>query len=413
MLDLSRVLAGPWCTMLLGDAGASVIKVERPVVGDETRSWGPPFLPGNVSTYYLSVNRNKKSIAVDMKHPEGIKLCHRLATEWADVIVENFKVGTMERLGLDYETLSTRNPGLVYCSVTGFGPSGPFANLPGYDVIVSGMYGLMSITGDENGGPAKVGVAITDVLTGSLAYGGILTALYERNRTGRGQKIDVSLMETQLAGLVNIASSALNSAPNQPPPKRWGTAHESIVPYQTFRCKPASATGESQFIVVGAGNDQQFASLCNILGLANVANDIRFRSNADRVANRTMLIDILEKKFIEKSRDEWLILLDNRGFPVGPVRTIPEAFQCEQAVHRRMVQDLTHPVAGNIRLPRSPITYATAVGDDHANCHPPMLGEHTEEILTEILEHSAEEIARLENDCVIQRWKPSSPSSSL
>ena len=417
VLDLSRVLAGPWCTMLLGDAGASVIKLERTKTGDDTRSWGPPFLGGGqeVSTYFLSVNRSKKSIAVDIKNEEGKEICRRLANEWADVLVENFKVGTMDRLGLDYATLSNDNPGLIYCSISGFGATGPLSSRPGYDVIVSGMYGLMSITGDEHGDPAKVGVAITDVLTGTLAHAGILAALNERNRTGIGQRVDVSLMETQLAGLLNIASSSLNAKSDAPPPKRWGTAHASIVPYQTFRCKPQE-NGEPQFVVVGAGNDVQFQSFCSVLGLPELATDERFLTNADRVSNRTELISILEQTFLEKSRDDWVALLDGKGFPLGPVRTVPEAFECEQAVHRGMVEELDHPVAGKIRLPRTPISYTPK---DKASSHtapkhgsPPMLGEHTEEVLMDILNIEMVDVRRLESEGVVECWPQNDFSSS-
>lgn len=411
VLDLSRILAGPWCTMLLGDAGANVIKLERTKTGDDTRTWGPPFLGDNdnkVSTYFLSVNRRKKSLAVDMKHPEGLDICRRLATEWADVVVENFKVGTMEKLGLDYETLSKDNPGLVYCSVTGFGPTGPLANRPGYDVVVAGMYGLMSITGEEHGHPAKVGVASTDVLTGTLAHSGIMAALYERHHTGLGKKVDVSLMESQLAGLVNVASHVLNGPEGTPQPKRWGTAHESIVPYQAFRCKPVD--GVTQYVMVGAGNDAQFVKLCEVLGIPEFSTDPKFRTNSDRVANRSILLASLEEQFVTKTRQEWVDLLEGKGFPLGPLRTVKEAFQCQQAEARHMVQEMDHPVAGKIRLPRTPISYSTqnfatansSVSVD--NLPPPMLGEHTEEILSQILNVDAHSIDQLQKSGAIECW---------
>ena len=424
VLDLSRVLAGPWCSMLLGDAGANVIKLERTKQGDDTRSWGPPFLNHQVSTYFLSVNRNKKSLAVNLQHDQGRDICFRLATEWADVVIENFKVGTLERYDLGYDTLSKRNPRLIYCSVTGFGPAGPLSNRPGYDVVISGMYGLMSITGDEHGNPAKVGVAITDVLTGTLAYGGIVSALHERDRTGVGQRVDVSLMETQLASLVNIASSALNSPPNTPPPKRWGTAHESIVPYQTFSCQPTTG-GEHQYIVVGAGNDEQFKKLCHVLGLSELASDERFFTNSSRVAHRDELIALLQAKFLEQPRDAWVSLLDGKGFPMGPVRTVPEAFACEQAKARNMVEEWDHPVAGRVKLPRSPIMYSS-INIDNDSQHldqyemavacqklpPPMLGEHTEELLQEILKFQSPHIRHLERQGVIECWRHPSGGTS-
>mmetsp|Transcript_12504 Transcript_12504/g.25971 ORF Transcript_12504/g.25971 Transcript_12504/m.25971 type:complete len:439 (-) Transcript_12504:10-1326(-) len=426
VLDLSRVLAGPWATMLLGDAGAHVVKVERPVTGDDTRSWGPPFLPPDcdstdvrdgrsVSSYFLSVNRSKRSVAIDLKTEEGRALCRRLATEWADVLVENFKVGAMDRWGLGYDSLRERNPGLIYCGISGFGTTGPLRDRPGYDVIVSGMYGLMSITGDERGDPAKVGVAITDVLTGTLANSGILAALHQRQKTGLGQRVDASLMETQLACLVNIASSSLNAAPNNPPPKRWGTSHESIVPYQTFRCKPSSSEGQDEFIVVGAGNDVQFKRFCEVLDLKHLASDERFQTNASRVANRDKLVAILEEKFSNKSRDEWMTLLDGNGFALGPVRTVPEAFKCKQAQHREMVSEMDHVIAGRIRLPRHPLTYSgqqqslawkkLKEGKEWEILPPPMLGEHTEEVLREMLGVSVGELERLEREGVVQCWR--------
>jgi len=420
VLDMSRVLAGPWCTMMLADHGAAVIKVERPKVGDETRSWGPPFVYGDdknrLSTYFLSVNRGKRSLAVDLKKKDGLDIIHRLAVDWADVIVENFKPGTMEKLGLDYESLSRKNRGLVYCSVTGFGPSGPLSDQPGYDVIVSGSYGLMSITGSEDE-PAKTGVALTDVLTGTHAFGGIMTSLYQREQTGEGRRVDVSLMESSLSSLVNIASSTLNSPHDWPPPKRWGTAHESIVPYQAFECKTTTnrdGEDERQHILVGAGNDLQFQKLCGVLGRPDLANDRRFETNADRVDNRDELLRDLKDIFWSKTRDEWVDILNNNGFPVGPLRTVQEAFDCEQAKHRGMVETLDHPVIGQIRLPRTPITFSSTGATSSSSTPsssssvlpPPMLGEHTEEVLTDILGFDHDDVRRLEKDDTIECWSP-------
>jgi len=361
----------------------------------------------------MSVNRSKKSLAVNLKNERGKAICRRLATEWADVVVENFKVGTMDGLGLGYDELRRSNPGLIYCSITGFGTTGPFKDRPGYDVVASGMYGLMSITGDRR--PSKVGVAITDVLTGSLANNGILAALHERERTGKGQRIDTSLMETQLASLVNIASSSLNALPGTPPPKRWGTAHESIVPYQTFPCKHVDGK-EEQFIVVGAGNDAQFQLFCKVLDMNELARDERFATNAGRVAHRDVLIPILESKFMERTRDEWVQLLEGKGFSLGPVRTVPEAFACEQAANRDMLMELDHPVAGNVILPGHPIKYsagpqgeeghavtAPSTGDDIL--HPPMLGEHTEEILRDVLGVEEDELQRLVEEKTVECWR--------
>jgi crotonobetainyl-CoA:carnitine CoA-transferase CaiB-like acyl-CoA transferase len=413
--------------MLLADAGASVIKLERTGGGDDTRSWGPPFVDtehhGPISTYFLAVNRRKKSIAVDLKHKEGLEICRRLATEWADVLVENFKGGTTERLGLDYQSLVKDNPGLVYCSISGFGPTGPFANRPGYDVIISGMYGLMSITGDEHGDPARVGVASTDVLTGTLAQSGILSALYERSRTGYGMKVDVSLMETQLSGLVNIASNVLNApfGTPPPPPKRWGSARESIVPYQAFKCQP-NRRDQTEYIMVGAGNDLQFQKLCDSLGIRDLPNDPRFRTNADRVANRSTLVPLLEQHFATKSRDEWVVLLGGKGLPMGPLRTVKEAFECEQVEARGMIEELQHPVIGRIRLPRSPISFSSVfqsglqkdgaplVGDkvvfqEQEDAAPPMLGQHTEEVLSQVLGVPNKKMKEMEDMGTIECWR--------
>jgi crotonobetainyl-CoA:carnitine CoA-transferase CaiB-like acyl-CoA transferase len=377
--------------MMMADMGASVIKVEKTLTGDDTRSWGPPFLDQKdgyqkeftshsqcLSTYFLSVNRNKKSLAVDMKTEKGQNICHRLAVEWADVIVENFKVGTMDRFGLDFDSLRKQSPGLIYCSITGFGPSGPLCEKPGYDAIVSGMYGLMSITGPEHGDPVKVGVAITDVLTGTLAQAGILAALHERNKTGIGQKIDTSLMETQLVSLVNIASSSLNAPPGSPPPKRWGTAHESVVPYQAFRCKQVQDR-PTEYIVAGAGNNEQFQQFCIALELPELAADTRFSTNSDRVANRQHLIPFLKAKFLEKPRDEWMLLLSGKSFPFGPIRTIPESFQCEQAQHRQMVMEMNHPVVGPVKFPGFPLKFSDVSSDQQNDVtnvsSAPMLGK--------------------------------------
>ncbi|KAL3925418.1 MAG: hypothetical protein SGILL_000424 [Bacillariaceae sp.] len=389
--------------MLLADAGASVIKVERPGVGDDTRTWGPPFVGMSerrrLSTYFLSVNRGKRSIAVDMKERAGLDICRTLATDWADVVVENYHRGAMEDFDLGYEDLAKQNPGLVYCSISGYGPDGPLAQHPGYDVICSGMYGLMSITGDENGRPAKVGVASTDVLTGTLAQSGILSVLLARQQTGLGQKVDVSLMESQLAGLVNIASSSLNAPEGTPPPKRWGTAHESIVPET-----------ETQYILVGAGNDAQFQKLCGILGIPEIANDARYQTNASRVEHRQSLLRSLEGIFMTKTRDEWVSILSGKGFPAGPLRTVPEAFECPQAKSREMVQEMQHEgIDALIRLPRTPISFSGVDTENNAAnknviLPPPMLGEHTMEVLGDLLDMDDSSIQELRTNGVVECW---------
>jgi crotonobetainyl-CoA:carnitine CoA-transferase CaiB-like acyl-CoA transferase len=313
----------------------------------------------------------------------------------------------MEKYGMGYDTLAQQNPGLIYCSISGFGSTGPLKDRPGYDVIVSGMYGLMAITGYESQAPAKVGVALTDVLTGSLAQGGILAALHERHSTGCGKKVETSLMETQLAALVNIASSTLNT-PSDVPNKRWGTSHPSIVPYQAFQCHCGG------HIVVGANNNAQFQDFCKALDQPELARDPRFVTNAKRVEARDVLIPILENAFLQKTRADWESLLDNRGFAVGPVRTVQESFDCEQAKARDMVMTVDHPVAGRVRLPNHPVKYTPSpllqvdlplldsFGDGrNNNLPPPLLGQHTAETLMQVLGLSQEEVARLESSGAI------------
>src|SRR5690625_250491 len=303
ILDLSRVLAGPYCTMILGDLGAEVIKVEAPGGSDDTRSWGPPFKNG-VSAYYVSINRNKKSVTIDLKSSEGIKKIHELI-KISDVMINNFKTGTMEAFGLGYEEVSALHPGIVYCSITGFGETGPYKHLAGYDFITQAMSGLMSITGDESSGPQKLGVAITDILTGLYAVIGIQAALLERRRSGQGQKIDLSLYDSSVSALVNIASSYFMSGEI---PKRLGNQHANIVPYQTFRTKD----GE---IVIAVGNNRQFKNLCSILGEPEIASDERFLTNADRVEHREELTDLLQRAFLRKETTHWQKACEDKDVP--------------------------------------------------------------------------------------------------
>jgi crotonobetainyl-CoA:carnitine CoA-transferase CaiB-like acyl-CoA transferase len=359
--DLSRVLAGPFATMLLGDLGADVIKVEHPDGGDETRAWGPPFLGGH-STYYLAVNRNKRSAALDLKDQRGREAALALA-ERADVLVENFKAGALERLGLDYERIRERNPGLVWCSISGFG-RGPGADLPGYDFLVQASSGLMSITGPAGGEPTKVGVALVDVLTGLYALTGILAALHQRERTGRGQLVEVSLLGSALASLVNQASSYLCTGR---PPVAMGNRHPSITPYETL------ATADRP-LVVAVGNDAQFACLCGALGLPEVAADPRFASNADRVGNREALVATLEAALRTRAAAAWVAVLAEAGVPCGLVNDVGEAFAlAERLGLGPVVEAGTVPqVANPIRLAETPPAYRLA---------PPALGQHTDEVL--------------------------------
>jgi crotonobetainyl-CoA:carnitine CoA-transferase CaiB-like acyl-CoA transferase len=359
--DFSRVLAGPFATMLLGDLGADVVKVEHPKGGDETRAWGPPFHDGH-STYYLSVNRNKRSVALDLKSNSGRRAARALATR-ADVLVENFKAGSLERLGLGYEQVAADNPGLVWCSISGFG-RGAGAELPGYDFLVQAMSGLMSITGPAGGEPTKVGVALVDVLTGLYALGGVLAALTERERTGRGQRVEVSLLGSALASLVNQASSFLCAGT---PPRAMGNRHPSITPYETL------ATADRP-LVVAVGNDGQFARLCRVLGLDGTAADPRFATNADRVANREELVPLLEGALAARGGADWVAALADAGVPCGLVNDVGEAFALAERLGLAPVADAggVPQVANPIGLSATPASYRLA---------PPALGEHTAEVL--------------------------------
>ena len=359
--DFSRVLAGPFATMLLGDLGADVVKVEHPDGGDETRAWGPPFSGGH-STYYLAVNRNKRSVALDLKSDPGRRAARALALR-ADVLVENFKAGTLERLGLGHAELGRDNPGLVWCSISGFG-GGAGAELPGYDFLVQAMSGLMSITGPAGGEPTKVGVALVDVLTGLYAFGGVLAALHERERTWRGQRVEVSLLGSALASLVNQASSYLCTGR---PPRAMGNRHPSITPYETL------ATADRP-LVVAVGNDGQFARLCRVLGVSGAAADRRFATNADRVANRDALVALLEDALAARGAAQWVAALGEAGVPCGLVNDVGEAFALAERLGLDPLADAggVPQVADPIALSATPVSYRLA---------PPGLGEHTAEVL--------------------------------
>ncbi|MBT2218293.1 CoA transferase [Virgibacillus dakarensis] len=370
VLDLSRVLAGPYCTMILGDMGAEVIKVEAPGGSDETRGWGPPFQNG-VSAYYLCANRNKKSITVDLKSTEGIEAIKKLVSE-SDVIINNFKSGTMERFGLDYDTLTTINPGIVYCSITGFGETGPYQHMPGYDFIIQAMSGFMSITGSEDSGPQKVGIAITDILTGLYACIGIQGALLERTQSGKGQKLDISLYDSAVSSLVNIGSNYLMSGEI---PQVLGNHHANIVPYQTFK----TADGE---MVIAVGNDNQFKALCGILEKPKIASEERFQTNPSRVEHRDELVPLLQKVFSTKSTLYWQEQCRQHNIPCGPIQNLEEVANDPQLKARKMFIEYEHPTAGEIKMIGSPLKFSrTPVTVKH---HPPDAGEHTNEILTKL-----------------------------
>jgi crotonobetainyl-CoA:carnitine CoA-transferase CaiB-like acyl-CoA transferase len=365
VVDLSRVLAGPYATMVLADLGADVVKVERPGDGDETRSWGPPYAGGEAA-YFLSVNRSKRSVAVDLKAPEGPELVLELCAR-ADIVIENFRPGTAARLGIDAAAVHARNPRAVYCSITGFGRREPLERA-GYDFIVQAESGLMAITGEPQGPPTKVGVAVVDVLTGLNAAVAILAALRRREVGGVGERIEVSLLDSALAALVNVAQNAL-AAGTEPP--RYGNAHASIVPYQPFEAADGS-------IVVAAANDGLFARLCEAIGRAELAADERFATNAERVLNRDELLPLLEDIFRARSADEWVATLDAAGVPVGKIRGVLDALRTAEPATVRV----EHPAAGQIELVAPPFAFGSA--ELRPAEAPPLLGQHTREVLGEL-----------------------------
>ena len=403
VLDLSRVLAGPWCTQTLADLGADVIKIERPGAGDDTRNWGPPFLPtadgreSHESAYYLGANRNKRSVTCDIAQPEGQALVRELA-EHCDVFIENFKVGDMARYGLDYASLKAINARLVYCSLTGFGQSGPYAPRAGYDYIIQGMGGLMSVTGerdDLNGGPQKVGVAVADLFTGMYATVGILAALRHAERTGEGQHLDMALLDTQVAMLANLGANYLVS---DQAPGRMGNAHQNIVPYQVFEVAPR-ADGGKDFIILAVGNDGQYAKFCEVAGRPDLASEPRFVKNADRVRHRAELVPMLEAVMKTRPKADWLSALEAAKVPCGAINSLDEVFADPQVQARGMVTHWQHPLRADLPLVSSPIKLEkTPVRTDRP---PPMLGQHTDEVLGELLGVDAARLATLRDRQVI------------
>jgi crotonobetainyl-CoA:carnitine CoA-transferase CaiB-like acyl-CoA transferase len=391
VLDLSRVLAGPWATQSLADLGATVIKIERPGQGDDTRAWGPPYMKdadGRDTTeaaYYLSTNRNKQSVTLDMSTVDGQRLLRELALK-SDIVVENFKVGGLKQYGLDYASLSATNPRLIYCSITGFGQTGPYANRAGYDYLIQALGGLMSVTGradeEAGAGPVKVGVALVDILTGLYATIGVLAAVEARHNTGRGQHIDMALLDVQVACLAN---QALNFLTTGRAPKRLGNAHPNIVPYQDF----PTADGD---MILAIGNDAQFKKFCAVAGRAELADDARFATNSNRVKHRAELIPTLRKITIDKTTNEWIALLEAHAVPCGPINNIEAVFADPQVVARGLKLDLPHAlgvapsVASPLRLSDTPVDYRHG---------PPVLGEHTEVVLREVLGLDAAQIAAL------------------
>lgn len=387
VVDLSRILAGPYCTMLLGDLGAEVIKIEMPGTGDGSRQWGPPWV-GTESTYFLSINRNKKSLTLNLKHARGREILRKLVVG-ADILVENFKPGTMEKLGLDYKSLSQTNPGLIYCSISGYGQDGPYRDLPGFDFMIQAQGGIMSITGPVEGPPYKVGVAIVDITAGLYAYGAILAALHHRNSSGRGQYIDVALLDAQIAWLINVAHNYFATGDR---PDRYGNAHPNIVPYEIFKTK-------DDYLALAIGTDDQYQRFCELVQRFDLWEDERFQTNAGRVEHRDELIPRLQSVIKARTSSKWIELLAKHKIPAGLINDIPTLLNDPQVAARDMVQEINHKSLGPLKqlgpvakLSETPASIRSA---------PPMLGEHTELILREDLGYSMKEIQRLQSENTI------------
>ena len=375
VVDLSRIIAGPLATQILGDYGAEVIKVEHPQGGDDSRHWAPPRASDGQASYFFAFNRGKRSITIDLKHPRGKALVVDLVRR-GDVLIENFKPGTMDDLGLGWETLRAVNPRLIYCAISGFGSTGPYRDRGGYDAILQGFTGLMSITGEGEGPPVKVGVALIDAITALYAHGAILAALRHRDRTGEGQYLELSLMECGIAALINAATAYLVGGEVQ---GRWGSAHPSLVPYQAFRAR-------NGYLMVGAGNERLWKAFCQALNVPEWADDPRYDSNAKRVGCRAELVREIEARLQTGDRDDWVARFAAAGLPAGPINDIGQVFEDAQVRHREMVVDLDHPTAGRIRLPGIPVKFGGTPA--RVQGPPPNVGQHTEEILRDVLDLS-------------------------
>ena len=394
VLDLSRAMAGPYCTMMLGDLGADVIKVERPGSGDESRGWGPPFVgqpdgnyPGE-SAYYLSVNRNKRSITVNLKSDEGLEIIHRLV-ELCDILVENFRTGTLEKMGLGFDDLKKLNPGLVYCSISGYGRTGPFADRPGYDVIIQAEGGMMSITGPVEGPPSRVGVPIVDITTGMFAATSILAALRAREQTKEGQHVDVSLFDTQTALLTNVASNYLVGGAE---PQRMGNAHPNLAPYEAFQAQDG-------WLVIGVANERQWKTFCAAIDRQDLCEDPRFGTNGERVAHKAELSEIVSDILATRPVREWLDAFGGAGLPCGPINDVVSVFDHPQIQARDMIMEVEHPGAGSVRLTGFP--YKLSKTPAELRLPPPMLGEQTADVLMKMLAYSSEQVKDFQERGVI------------
>ena len=388
VIDLSRIVVGPYCTMVLGDMGADVIKVEMPNIGDDTRMWGPPF-KGGESAYFISLNRNKRSLTLNLKTERGKEILRKLIVQ-ADVLIENFRLGTLDKLGFGYESVKNLNSRIIYCSVTGYGKIGPLAHEAGVDIVVAAEAGLIGITGQRNGPPAKVGVAITDILTALFAQGAISNALYFREKTGKGQCIDLSLFQSQVATLFNMASNYLLSGKV---PRRWGLEHASIVPYQGFK------TSDEEYIMVSITSEKMWENFCNVIEKPELLKDTRFKSNEKRVIHRKELIPMLEALFLTRPADQWVVDLRAVKIPCGIVNSMDRVFNHPQIEPLELVAELEHPTAGEIKVVGIPVKYSETPGSIRRP--PPLLGQHTDEILSELLECTEVEIEDLRKGGII------------
>lgn len=387
VIDLTRVLAGPYGTMMLADLGAEVIKIEQPGRGDDTRQWGPPFAAGE-SAYYLSINRNKKGMTLNLQHEKARAILRELVCR-ADVVVENFKLGTMEAWGLGYEALRAINPRLIYCNISGYGGDGPDAGRPGYDFVMQAEGGLMALTGPVDGMPYRYAIAIVDITTGMFAATAIIAALRARDRTGVGQRVDLSLLESQVAWLANLGQYTLVAGT---PPQRYGNAHSTVVPYEVFKC-------QDDYFALACGNDGQFRRLCQVIARSELADDPRFATNPQRVINRAALIPQLQAAFAACAVDELLKQLEAAGVPAGRINTLDRVLSDPQVLHRQMIIEVEHPIAGRIKLLGVPYKFSQTPAEVKAA--PPLLGQHTAEVLTHLLGYSAEEIEHLRRAGVV------------
>jgi len=388
VIDLSRILAGPYCTMLLGDLGADVIKIEVPGRGDDTRQWGPPFTAGGQSAYFLAANRNKRSLTLNLKSDRGMEILKALIQK-SDILVENFRAGTLEKWGLDYEQLKDLKPDLIYCTVTGYGYTGPYRDRPGYDFVVQAMGGFMSVTGPEDGEPYRAGIAIADLASGIYASNAVLASLFARERTGKGQRIDISLLDCQVAVMSYVASNYLVSGD---PPRRFGNAHPNLVPYEVFE----AADGYFAFV---AGNDLQWAKFCKAVGRETWETDERYATNPARLENRNELVGLLKELFSTRTVSDWIELCESIGLPASPINSMDAVLSDPQVLARELVMEVPHGTEGSVPLIRSPLNIPTAPSE--IRYPPPTLGEHTDEVLSELLNFDPADLQALRDKGVV------------